>query len=182
MRLILTALFLAPTIAHAECPPLPERSERHTELMDLVAQAPDEMTAQVLNNELWGIWTTAPDDAAQEILLSGMERRGVYDFSGALSDFDALIEYCPDYAEGYNQRAFVNFLRGDFKTSLTDLDRTLEITPDHIGALSGRALVLLALGRQREGQLVLRDALKLNPWLPERHQLVPLENLDETEL
>lgn len=182
MRIFLSALFLAPTLALADCPPVAERSNRHHELMDLVAAAPDENTARDLSNELWGIWATAPDDTAQQILQRGMERRDSYDFVGALKDFDALIAYCPNYAEGYNQRAFVNFINGSHAVSLTDLDRTLELTPDHIGALSGRALVLLELGREREGQLALREALKLNPWLPERNRLVPLENLEEKEL
>ncbi|MCY4180919.1 MAG: tetratricopeptide repeat protein, partial [Litoreibacter sp.] len=101
-------------------------------------------------------------------------RRGSYDYLGALTQFDALVAYCPDYAEGYNQRAFVHFLSGSYDKALQDLDRTLEITPDHIGALSGRALTLFELGREEQGQLALRAALAFNPWLPERFRLRPL--------
>ncbi|MFY0690726.1 MAG: hypothetical protein JXR14_02250 [Paracoccaceae bacterium] len=173
---------MLPTAALAACPALPDRSARHIELMGLVAEASDEQTARGLNNELWEIWTTAPDEIAQELLKRGMGRRASYDFLGALQDFDKLVEYCPDYAEGYNQRAFVNFIRGDYPAALTDLDRALDRTPDHIGALSGKALTLLQMGKTREGQLVLRDALKLNPWLPERFQLAPLPDAEETEL
>jgi tetratricopeptide (TPR) repeat protein len=79
-----------------------------------------------------------------------------------------LIDYCPDYAEGYNQRAFVSFLTEDFEGALPDLDRTLELSPTHVGALAGKALTLLALSRQDEGQKVLKQALALNPWLSER--------------
>lgn len=187
MRIVLLALSFAPGLAFADCPPLPDRSARHSELMDLVAQAPNEMAAQELNNELWGIWATAPDETAQQILQRGMERRASYDFAGALEDFNALVDYCPHYAEGYNQRAFVNFLTGEHEISLIDLDRTLAITPDHIGALSGRALVLMELGRMAEGQTALREALTRNPWLPERNRLLPAdkaptENSSQTEL
>lgn len=145
-----------------------------------IATADNETDAQRLSNALWEIWITAPDQTAQEILRRGMERRSGYDFAGALKDFDALVDYCPKYAEGYNQRAFVNFLRGDFELSLADLERAIEITPDHIGALSGRALALMELGRTHEGQLALRDALKLNPWLPERHSLIPIDDIEDT--
>ena len=109
-----------------------------------------------------------------------MERRAGYDFNGAIKDFDTLIEYCPNYAEGYNQRAFVNFIRGDYEISLADLDRAIEITPDHIGAITGRALALMQLGQNREGQLALREALLLNPWLPERNRLVPLDDVEDS--
>ncbi|NNK78107.1 MAG: hypothetical protein HKP40_05280 [Litoreibacter sp.] len=182
----ITALLLVPALLPAaglaNCPALPDRSPRHIELMELVAKAPDEQTARQLSNELWEIWATAPDEVSQEILNRGMQRRAAYDFVGALSDFGKLIEYCPDYAEGYNQRAFINFIRQDYQTSLIDLDKALERTPDHIGAAAGRALTLLQLGRTREGQLALRDALKLNPWLPERFQLTPVPDAAETEL
>ena len=154
--------------------------------MELIAEAPDEAKARELSNELWEIWIKAPDDLAQEILQSGMERRSSFDFLGALDDFNKLVGYCPDYAEGYNQRAFVHFLREEYQEALGDLDRTLEIVPDHIGALSGKALTYLRMGREREGQLALREALELNPWLPERAELrdMPAEELKpgETDL
>ncbi len=158
--------------------------------MDQVAKSPDTQTAQRLSEELWDIWMTAPDETAQEMLRRGMERRNGYDFSGAVADFSQLIEYCPDYAEGYNQRAFISFLRKDFETALEDLDRTLALTPDHIGAVSGRALTLLQLGREYEGQIALRQALLLNPWLPEKAQLrtlpadpsAPGSETDKTDL
>lgn len=168
----------------AECPAPSERSERQNMLMSEIAKAETEAEAQELSNALWEIWTTAPDDAAQDMLTNGMARRGSYDYLGALTQFDALVAYCPDYAEGYNQRAFVHFLSGSYDKALQDLDRTLEITPDHIGALSGRALTLFELGREEQGQLALRAALAFNPWLPERFRLRPLEpkDPDDTEL
>lgn len=84
-----------------------------------------------------------------------------------------LIAYCPAYAEGYNQRAFVNFLRQDYQSALTDLDRALALSPNHIAALSGRALSLLGLQRVEEARVALKRALDLNPWLPERHLAAP---------
>ncbi|MEM7471178.1 MAG: hypothetical protein AAF340_07490 [Pseudomonadota bacterium] len=149
--------------------------------MSQIATTESEAEAQDLSNALWQIWTTAPDAAAQEMLTRGMARRGSYDYLGALKDFDALVAYCPDYAEGYNQRAFVYFLSGEFSKALSDLDRTLAITPDHIGALSGRALTLFELGQEEQGQLALRTALAFNPWLPERFRLRPLPNPEEGE-
>ncbi len=175
MRYVLIAAFFSPAIALADCPEVPDRSNRHTQLMQLVAEAPNETQAREWTNELWEIWATAPDETAQEILQRGMERRASYDFAGAIKDFDTLITYCPNYAEGYNQRAFVNFIVQDYELSLADLNRALAILPDHIGALTGKALALIQLGRDREGQIALRQAVALHPWLPERKRLVPLE-------
>jgi tetratricopeptide (TPR) repeat protein len=182
--LLLSALIvLAPAAALANCPPAPERSPEYSALLTQLRAAKSEAEAQPLNNRLWQIWTTAPDATAQEILARGMQRRASYDLLGAQQDFDALIAYCPDYAEGYNQRAFVSFIRQAYEASLADLDRTLAITPDHVGAASGRALALFELGREREAQIALRYALSLHPWLSERALLRPLEpKTEETEL
>ena len=97
-----------------------------------------------------------------------MNARSSYDFLAALDAFNRLVDYCPHYAEGYNQRAFVNFLREDFAAALDDLDRALARRPTHVAALSGKAMTLMGLGRHDEAQLVLREALALNPWIPER--------------
>ena len=186
MKILAIALLFAPTMTLAACPPVPDRSAEQSALMAQIRDTTSEADAQVINNQLWKIWTTAPDDIAQEILQSGMERRRVYDLAGATEAFDRLIAYCPDYSEGYNQRAFVHFIREAYDLSLADLERTLEITPDHIGAASGKALSLINMGRELEGQIALRHALTLHPWLSERALLKPLEDVtpkgQETDL
>ena len=173
------ALLIVPGAALADCPPPPDFPPRHAELMEEVRTAPNEMSARAAANQLWEIWADAPDAKAQAMLDEGMRARASWDFETAEEAFDSLVAYCPDYAEGYNQRAFVNFLRRDFETALVDLDRALALSPEHIAALSGRALTLLGLGRDEEGQIALREALRLNPWLPERRlaTLPPEEEL-----
>jgi tetratricopeptide (TPR) repeat protein len=181
MRYALLALFLTTPALAQDCPAAPDHSKELTALITAAQNAPDEGAARQLAPEFWAIWTDAPDDHAQELLDEGMDRRRAFDFDGALRALDALVEYCPDYAEGYNQRAFVNFLRQDFSAALPDLDRALALSPRHIGALSGRALTLTGLGRKAEAALSLRAALALNPWLTER-SLLPALEADEEEL
>ncbi|NNE89597.1 MAG: tetratricopeptide repeat protein [Silicimonas sp.] len=166
--------FLA-TAALADCPASPDIAAQETALLDQARAAENELAAQPIRQALWRLWATAPDEAAQALLDRGMAARSSYDFLGAIRAFDRLVEYCPEYAEGYNQRAFVNFLREDFDAALPDLDRALERSPRHVAALSGKALTLMGLGRADEAQEVLREAVKLNPWIPERGLLtVPL--------
>ncbi|QFT64448.1 tetratricopeptide repeat protein [Roseivivax sp. THAF30] len=171
MILVFLIATLAPVAALADCPPPPDHSEEISAILDRIQTVDREMDAQVLSNELWELWTDAPDEPAQELLNSGMRARGSYDFLRAMDAFDRLVEYCPDYAEGYNQRAFVSFLREDFAAALPDLERALELNPRHVAALSGKALTLMGLGRDAEAQAALRAALDLNPWLAERYLL-----------
>ena len=167
-RSIAIATWVAAGAAWAECPPPADVSAETDALLADIREADTEMDARRLNNQLWELWAKAPDEPAQALLDRGMSARSSYDFVGALAAFDRLVDYCPDYAEGYNQRAFVNFLRQNFSDALTDLDQALERRPNHVAALSGKALTLMGLGRHDEAQEVLRAAVELNPWLPER--------------
>ena len=149
------------------CPPPPDREDERRELMQSLRTAPGPAEAQAVSSQLWSIWADAPDARAQTLLDRGTGRIAARDLAGAVEAFDALVAYCPDYAEGYNQRAFAAFLAGDFAAALPDLDRAIELSPEHLGALSGRALTLIGLGRDDEAQAQLREALRLNPWLAE---------------
>lgn len=155
------------------CPVAPDHGAAQATVIAQIRAAKSETEARALSSQLWAFWTDAPDAQAQALLDRGMTRRSGYDFLGALQDLNALVAYCPDYAEGYNQRAFVNYLRQDFSAALVDLDRTLAISPDHIGALSGRALSLMALKRTDDARDTLNRALALNPWLSERALIAP---------
>lgn len=172
MRVVLAFCLLAASPLWAECPP-PRHSAALGALAEEVQAAATEAEARQIGNRMWDYWADAPDDHAQATLDRGMTRRAGFDFLGAIHEFDALIAYCPDYAEGYNQRAFVHYLRQDFTAALADLDRALARSLEHIAALSGRALSLYALGRLAEARASLSRALALNPWLPERSLAAP---------
>ena len=164
---VVFAVAAVPVLANS-CPPAPDHSAAIAAIEDALKLSENEMAARALNNQLWELWLDAPDAIAQEMLDDGMARRGVYDFLGAREVLTALIAYCPAYPEGYNQRAFVNYLAQDFEAALADLDVVLGMQPNHIGALSGKALTLIGMGRAEEAQAPLRAAVKLNPWLQER--------------
>ncbi|MEM7710893.1 MAG: hypothetical protein AAF264_09140 [Pseudomonadota bacterium] len=171
MRRVLIALALSPLPAWADCPAAPEIGAAMDDLLAEVQAAADERVARDVSGRMWAEWTRAPDARAQALLDEGMSRRAAFDLDGARTAFDALIDYCPDYAEGWNQRAFASFIGGDHASALTDLDRALALRPRHVAALSGRGLTLIAMDRIAEGQDDIRAALELNPWLSERQFL-----------
>lgn len=162
----LITLLSAPALA--DCPAPPDIAADIDGLIETVQAAPNEGAARGISNQMWMFWAKAPDDTAQDLLDDGMARRGTFDLDGAITAFDALVDYCPDYAEGYNQRAFANFIREDFAAALPDLDRAIELQPRHIPAMAGKGLTLIRMGRIREGQAEIRRAVALNPWLSER--------------
>lgn len=167
-----SAVLATPPASAQVCPAAPDHSARMDAIIAALGAADSQADAMVLTQELWTLWVDAPDAQAQALLDEGMRKRSGYDFLGSRDTLDRLVEYCPDYAEGYNQRAFTSYLRQDFAAALYDLDQALAINPRHIAALSGKALTLMGLGRMDAAQEVLRVAVDLNPWLRERALLI----------
>ena len=178
MRIAVLMICLAgPVFAQAEdaCPAAPDYTVRKAELLRDLRISRDGTDARLISDDLWLIWTDAPDDKAQDLLDRGIAALQQQDFATSITILGELVTYCPDYAEGWNQRAFAAYLSGDHANALADLDHALSIDPKHVAALSGKALTLMQLGRDDEAQLVLRDAVRLNPWLGERALLtIPL--------
>lgn len=167
------AIWLALPAWAEECPPIKDHSDELAALFDAARAAPSEAAARGAAEGLWKVYLRAPDAKAQAVLDRGMARRDSYDFLGAKADFDRLIAYCPAYAEGWNQRAFVYYLQGDYARALVDLDAALARSPDHVAAQSGRALTLMQLGQRAEARAQMLAALANNPWLSERSLIAP---------
>ena len=182
MRTVLVILWLlaVPVAALAETCDIsksPVTAEERAPLFDKLKAAPTESEGQARANLIWKIWHIAPDTRAQELLDLGKRRINESDFAGAQEALSELIAYCPDYAEGWNQRAFAKFLAGDLDGSLEDLDRTLELEPQHFAALAGRGLTLLRQGRPIPAHRAIREAMAIHPWLSERHLLPPSDKI-----
>ena len=175
--LIATVIFyaapvMAQTAPQDACPEVPDTLRERGALHAGLLEAPNAAVAQVLQAQLWEEWFKAPDARAEDLLTQGLAQRESFAWAEAEATFTQLIEYCPKYSEGWNQRAFIRYLREDYANALPDLDMALSITPDHIGALSGKGLTLLRMGRARLAQDTIRIAVSLNPWLSERALLV----------
>ena len=177
-RFLIPLLFSAQIAVADGCPVAPDHEAALDTLYEQVQAAPNEMAARTLSNQMWQLWVEAPDEPSQMMLDEGMRAIRVGDYLRATNRLNTLVSYCPFYAEGYNQRAFVSYLRRDFEAVLPDIDQALALNPRHTGALTGKALTLIALGRTEEAQIVLRQAVDLNPWLSERGLLTNPEGED----
>ncbi|WP_169391319.1 tetratricopeptide repeat protein [Stappia stellulata] len=137
--------------------------------------AETEPAARRIEGEIWENWVdAAPTPEVNAMTREAMRKRSQYDFEGARLILNDVVAKAPDYAEGWNQRAFVLFLQQKFDAALADLDKALVLEPRHFGAMSGKARILMGQGRMQLGQKVLREAVALYPFIRERHMLIPL--------
>ena len=170
-HLIRTFLILLALAAPAQADDA-ARAEERADLLTALKSAPSETVGRAAADALWKLWMTAPDEEAQAMLDAALERRRQYDFAGAIEHLDKLVDYAPDYAEGWNQRATVLFLQENYDRSLDDIIKTLELEPAHFGSLAGRAMILMRQGRMALGQAALREAVDIHPYLRERSMLI----------
>lgn len=140
-------------------------------LLHRLAVATDEAAGRLAESALWEQWFSEAPGAANDWLQQGRAKREAYDYEAAENWFDRVVEAAPGYAEGYNQRAFVRFLREDFDGSLADLEKTLALKPWHFGALSGMYHVLRIQNRHGAAFALLSRAVAIHPWIQERGAL-----------
>src|SRR5262249_56861979 len=100
--------------------------------------------AGAVGREFGAGWPAPDEGPAAPWIARGLAAMEACDFAAALEAFDRVVELAPDYAEGWNKRATLHWLRGAFEESVADIDRTLALEPHHFGALSGLAMILEA--------------------------------------
>lgn len=174
LALPLSASLPLPSFAGDLAPPATADEAYGKRLFESLRNAHSEVEGRAIENAIWEMWMAqAPTEEIARSIRDAMDARESYDYTRALALLDAAVTAAPDYAEAWNQRAFVRFLREDFEGSLTDIDRALQLEPRHFGALSGRALVLMRFGRMEAAQRALREAVAIHPWLKERALIIP---------
>jgi len=149
-----------------------ENKEDSASLFTDLANATSELEGKHIEDAIWRFWfNQSPTEEIRSWLDAGIERREAYDYEAAEQHFDKVVSAAPEYAEGYNQRAFIRFLRENFVDAKTDLEKALELEPNHFGALSGLFHVLFRQNQQDDAMKSLQQAVTIHPWLKERSSL-----------
>jgi tetratricopeptide (TPR) repeat protein len=126
-------------------------------------QSGDEAT--MAERQIWQIWIEHKNPEITRLMRQGMSAMGEDDQEAALDDFDAVVKYDKNFAEGWNKRATIEFAMGDYPASIADIERTLVLEPRHFGALSGLGQIYLALDRRPLALKAFHAALAINPHL-----------------
>ena len=171
------------TTLDAQAPPAAEalgqtdRAALRKELFQALKQARNEAEAHAAESRIWAFWMQGPDKQATEQIQAILAARRADDYDKALQIAEALVARRPDYAEGWNQKATLLFLKGDFDGSLKAIARVLALEPKHFGALAGKAVILMQQGHMQLAQSTLRKAVAIDPFLNERGLLIEPKGL-----
>ena len=158
---IVATLFLVSSLSSNADQNDPKLDELFTQLRE----ATNPRVAKWAEREIWAIWHETPDDTSLEIMRNARTALDSADFDLAISLLDKLVEYTPDFAEAWNQRAIVLYFTEDYSGSLRDIEQALKLEPRHFGAMSGRGQVYLRLDELELALQAFKSALDRNPWM-----------------
>ena len=125
----------------------------------------DRLSAANAEAFLWRYWCESGDPDADRVFRDGVDamQRGELELAESL--FGKVIEMAPQFAEGWNKRATVRYVRQNFAASINDCQETLTRNPNHFGASAGQGLCHMALDEYREAAICFRRALEIHPHL-----------------
>lgn len=125
---------------------------------------------------LWRGWYRSGNPETDRLFRAGVNAMQQNRLAEAEQFFGELVRMAPDFAEAWNKRATVRYMRKDFEGSVADCRETLARNPHHFGAASGQGLCHMELGEFREAAVCFRRALEIHPHLDAvRHNLALAE-------
>jgi tetratricopeptide (TPR) repeat protein len=144
-----------------------KRATRLDELFSQLKRESNAMKASRIASQIQAQWQNS--GSASIDLMMGWASKAMEEkkYSVALDFLDQVIVMKPDYAEGWNRRATLNFLTNDYGRSMADIQKTLSLEPRHFGAMAGMAAILKDTGRKEAALNAFERVLTVYPMMRE---------------
>lgn len=181
LRVLFCLLLMAPALATAaEVPLAPGKAEVRGAVLDKLyaelATAQDEGAARALESAIQSVWLESGSPSIDLLMSRGLDALREDDFDRAYFYFDEVVTLAPGFAEGWNKRATIHYIREDYARALRDIEHVLRLEPRHFEALAGLGVILEELGDKKGALDAYRKALAINPQLLNgRERIAPLE-------
>ena len=158
MKRLIILIILFSNFAQAD-----QRDERLIELFDKLFLSTNNMEASKLLFNIWDIWSIADNQETQIIFDEANQFMDVGELDNAIKLFTKVVKQSPEFAEGWNKRATVYFLKGELNKSISDIEKTLNLEPRHFGALDGLAEIYLMQDDLVGAAVIYRRILEIIP-------------------
>lgn len=153
---------------------LPETAAEKTrllhELYAHLATAEDAATSARIAASIEALWAHSGSDTVNLLMQRAAIAMTKNEHDLALKLLDYVTELAPDFAEGFNRRAFLYFSMNDVEKAVGDLRRALALEPYHFKALEGLAQIWRETGNKRGAYQVLKQLLDIYPHAPGARQ------------
>jgi tetratricopeptide (TPR) repeat protein len=112
---------------------------------------------------VWLLWGRSGDDRIDALMARAASEAQAGNLDAAIATYTEVIKRKPAFAEGWNKRATVLFVKRDFRRSLADCEEVIKRNPNHFGALSGYGQIYFELEQYEKAIGYWKRALKANP-------------------
>jgi tetratricopeptide (TPR) repeat protein len=143
-----------------------ERAKLLRDLYAHLATAHDEQAAAPFVEAIERLWLTPGSDTVMALMERALHAASHERPDLALNLLDAVINIAPDYAEGFNRRAYVFYTLGDRERALGDLRRVLALDPSHFKAIDGFAQIMKDFGDKKAAFVAYQKLISIHPFWP----------------
>ena len=149
---------------------IPKNAVKRTRVRDnlyaLLATSSDEKSAKRISRALRRVYLTSGSPTVDLLMQRGIKAIKAKKFARALQFLSSVTELAPDFAEGWNRRAFIFYKQNNLRQAAGDLRRVLALDPSHYRALDGLGTILRETGDEAGAYKVYRRLNDINPHWP----------------
>ncbi|WP_417667712.1 tetratricopeptide repeat protein [Roseibium sp.] len=143
----------------------PPESNELDDLFSSLGRAESDSIADGIARRIQLLWLESGSDTVDLLMARAAAALKADDLALSLDLLDVVVTLEPEFAEGWNRRATVFYMKKDFARSLVDIERTLALEPRHWGALSGLAIIQRRLGQEDRALETFKQAVEIHPGL-----------------
>ena len=141
-----------------------ERAKLLDDLYAHLATAPDAEASKPFAEAIERLWLSPGSDTVTALIERAVQASNQQRNDLALQLLSAVVELAPDYAEGWNRRAYVFYSEGDYERALGDLRRVLALDANHYKALDGVGQIMRQLDRKPQALKAYEKLLSVHPF------------------
>jgi tetratricopeptide (TPR) repeat protein len=133
---------------------------------------PNESIRKRATYELWRLWFHQKGVYGLQLLEQSQALMQSGDMQQAELLLSQLVQDQPDFAEAWNRRAVLYYLREDYHRAIADCQQVITLNPIHFGALHGLGLCHMAVGNYSDALQAFRQALAIQPHAVENQRMI----------
>lgn len=134
-------------------------------LFDRLKTAHSAEEAERIEVAILSVLSESGQDEVDSLTVHGLSALNEGDLDLALRMFNQVVARAPHFAEGWNLRATVYWMRDENRRAIADLRNVLVLEPRHFAAMTLLGRILVELGQPQAAMVILEHALKINPHL-----------------
>jgi len=140
------------------------RAKLLSDLYAHLATAEDETRAHTVTEGIERLWVNSGSDTVSLLLERSNKAMAEKKTDLALKFLDAVVDLAPDFAEGWNRRAYIFYTQNNSERAMGDLRRVLALDPNHYKALDGVAVIFKETGNKKAALKAYEELLRVNPF------------------